>query len=108
MTINTNKTKMLVFNKGGRLKNINIKYNNSSIECVQKYTYLGVVFNASGSFTTSKHEIHNKGNKALFKLRKTFPKLQHHCIFLITLSDRYSCMALKFWDIFLPVNISTI
>jgi hypothetical protein len=49
---------MLVFNKGGRLKNINIKYNNSSIECVQKFTYLGVVFNASGSFTTSKHEIH--------------------------------------------------
>jgi hypothetical protein len=38
MTIN--KTKMSVFNKGGRLKNINIKYNNSSIKCVQKYTYL--------------------------------------------------------------------
>jgi hypothetical protein len=37
MTINTNKTKMLVFNKGGRLK-----YNNSSIECVQKYTYIYV------------------------------------------------------------------
>ena len=72
MTINTNKTKMLVFNKGGRLKNINIKYNNSSIECVQTYTYLGVGFNASGSFTTSKHEIHKKGNKALSKIRKTF------------------------------------
>ena len=40
MTINTNKTKMLVFNKGGRLKNINSKYNNSSIECVQKYTFV--------------------------------------------------------------------
>jgi hypothetical protein len=44
-----NKTASKVFNKGGRLKNINIKYNNSSIKCVQKYTYLGVVFNASGS-----------------------------------------------------------
>ena len=42
--------------------------------CAKVYicTYLGVVFNASGSFTTSKHEIHNKGNNALFKLRKTF------------------------------------
>jgi hypothetical protein len=39
---------------------------------VQKYTYLGVVFNTSGSYTISRHEIHNKGNKALFKLRKTF------------------------------------
>ena len=72
MTINTNKTKMLVFNKGGRLKNIKIKYNNSYIECVQRYTYLGVDFNASCSFATSKHEIHNKSNKVLFKLRKTF------------------------------------
>jgi hypothetical protein len=62
----------LLFNKGGRLKNINIKYNNSSIECVQTHTYLGVGFNASGSFTTSKHEIHNKGNKDLSKIRKTF------------------------------------
>jgi hypothetical protein len=42
--------------------------------CAKVYicTYLGVVFNASGSFTTSKHEIHNNGNKDLFKLRKTF------------------------------------
>ena len=63
---------MLVFNKGGRLKNIEIKYNNSYIECVQKHTYLCIDFNASCSFTTSKHEIHNKRNKALFKLRKTF------------------------------------
>jgi hypothetical protein len=39
---------------------------------VQKYTDLGVGFNTSGSFTTSKQEIHNKDNKALFKLRKTF------------------------------------
>ena len=45
MTINTNKTKMLVFNKGGRLKNINIKYNNSSIECVQTYTFVLVPLN---------------------------------------------------------------
>ena len=59
----------LVSNKGGRLKHINIKYNNSSFECVQKYAYIGVVFNTSGSFTTSKHEIHDKGNTALFKLR---------------------------------------
>ena len=72
MTINNKKTKILVFNKGGRLKNIKIKYHDSFIECVQKYTYLGVVFNASGIFTSAKNELHNKGIKALFKLRKTF------------------------------------
>ena len=42
--------------------------------CAKIYicTYLGVVFNTSGSFTTSKQEIHNKGNKDLSKIRKTF------------------------------------
>ena len=48
-------------NKGGRLKK---KILNTIIVLLN-----GVVFNASGSFTTSKHGIHKKGNKASFKLR---------------------------------------
>jgi hypothetical protein len=39
------------------------------IDVINKGKVIQFVFNASGSFTTSKHEIHNKGNKALFKLR---------------------------------------
>jgi hypothetical protein len=61
---------------GWRLKIINIKYNNSFIECVQKYTYLGVVFNTSGSFTTSKQEIHKKDNKARSPLTEVIPKFE--------------------------------
>ena len=50
MTIN--KTKMLVFNKGGRLKNINIKYNNSSIKCVQKYTFVLILVRSEEPLNT--------------------------------------------------------
>ena len=108
MTINTNKTKMLVFNKGGRLKNINIKYNNSSIECVQKYTFVLILVllqPLNMKFIIRAMKLYLNYEKPSGTM---LPKLQHYCIFLITLSDRYSCMALKFWDIFLPVNISTI
>ena len=72
MTVNTKKTKVLVFNKSGRLKNIKISLDNQYLDCVQHYTYLGVNFSASGSFLSAKKELYNKGFKALFKLRKTF------------------------------------
>ena len=72
MSINTKKTKVLVFTKSGRQKNLHIKYNEIDIENVKQYTYLGVVFTSSGSFGAAKTEIFKKGMKALFKFRKTF------------------------------------
>jgi hypothetical protein len=54
MSVNIKKTKVLVFNKAGRIKNIEIKFKEQNIECVQQYTYLGVVFAASGSFSAAK------------------------------------------------------
>ena len=72
MTLNTQKTKVLVFNKSGRLKNIKIKYEDEYLESVKQYTYLGINFMASGSFQNGKKELYNKGFKALFKLRKVF------------------------------------
>ena len=54
MSVNIKKTKVLVFNKAGRIKNIEIKFKEQNIACVQQYTYLGVVFAASGSFSAAK------------------------------------------------------
>lgn len=72
MTVNIKKTKVLVFNKSGRVQNIKIKLEDEDIESVKQYTYLGVNFMASGSFKNAKHELYNKGFKAFFKLRRTF------------------------------------
>lgn len=72
MHINCEKTKIVVFNKSGRLKKINITVNSTPLECVQKYTYLGTTFSASGTFCYAKENIYKKGMKALFKLRKSF------------------------------------
>jgi nitrite reductase/ring-hydroxylating ferredoxin subunit len=54
MSVNIKKTKVLVFNKAGRIKNIEIKFKEQNIACVQQYTYIGVVFAASGSFAAAK------------------------------------------------------
>ena len=44
LIVNTNKTKVMIFRKGGTLRrNLNFKYDNKDIEIVKKFTYLGVV-----------------------------------------------------------------
>ena len=51
LTVNTTKTKIMVFRKGGRLpNNLSFKYNDSNIEIVSKFKYLGIVFTSGGSF----------------------------------------------------------
>ena len=72
MSINTRKTKILLFSKNSRLKGPEIKYNNTIIENVKQYTYLGMVFSSSGCVNLARKEIYNKGMKALFKLKQLF------------------------------------
>ena len=72
MSINTKKTKVLLFSKNSRLKGPEIKYNNTIIENVKQYTYLGMVFSSSGCVNLARKEIYNKGMKALFKLKQLF------------------------------------
>lgn len=57
LTVNTNKTKIMVFRKGGRLPNdLDFIYNDVSIEIVSKFCCLGVILTSGGSsFETQKH-----------------------------------------------------
>ena len=48
MIVNTEKSKVLVFNKSGNLLKTNIMFKDTCIENVQTYTYQGLQFNASG------------------------------------------------------------
>ena len=71
LTVNTSKTKIMIFRKGGRLSNnLNFLYKNSEIEIVKKLCYLGVVFTAGGpSFETQK-TLSGQALKAIFTLNK--------------------------------------
>ena len=80
LTVNPTKTKVLIFNKAGRLIQNKFIYKEYILDCVQHYKYLGVYFSASGTFSFAQNELYKKGLKAFFKLQKDFlsmnPKLK--------------------------------
>jgi exonuclease III len=68
LTVNLSKTKVIVFNKGGKtFKNI-LLYNNTVVEVVRSYSYLGIIFNTSGSFNDAVQTLKDKGLKALYSV----------------------------------------
>ena len=71
LNVNITKTKVLIFNKGGRLlKNCIFHYGGFALEKVNQYCYLGITFTPSGNFKLAIETLKQKANKALFKLRK--------------------------------------
>jgi hypothetical protein len=72
LTVNIDKTKVLVFNKPGRLIKTTVNFNNKQIENVTNYKYLGIMFSASGSFVNAKKDLLQRGYKAMFKLTSLF------------------------------------
>ena len=70
LTVNTKKTKTLIFNANGRKVHIPLTYNGEHLECVNEYKYLGTLFTTSGSFTKSTEDLYNRGLKAFFKLKR--------------------------------------
>ena len=50
LAVNICKTKILFFNKTGKLLKDEFSFDNAPLECVQHYRYLGVFFSASGIF----------------------------------------------------------
>lgn len=75
MKVNIKKTKVIIFNKAGRLIRHKFFYKNSEIDCVSNYKYLGIFFTASGSFSVARNELYKKALKGYYKLRKDFLSL---------------------------------
>ena len=51
LTVNTDKTKVLIFRKGGNLpRNLSFSFQGSNIKIVNKFVYLGIIFFTGGSF----------------------------------------------------------
>ena len=71
LKINAQKTKVVIFRKGGaRLGNLNFNFHGVPLEIVKSFSYLGVVFSQSGSFGDVQNNLASKAQKAIFKLNK--------------------------------------
>lgn len=71
LKINVQKTKIIVFRKGGILpRNLQFSFNGEILEIVRSLSYLGVVFSSGGSFSKTEVTLAGKAQKAIFKLNK--------------------------------------
>lgn len=76
LTVNTTKTKVLIFSKGRRVEH-EFLLCDDKLEIVNEYKYLGVLFSRSGSFFKAKEYIAKQATKAMFVLLK---KARYHCL----------------------------
>ena len=71
LTVNINKTKVMVFRKGGALpRNLTFLYNGNELEIVRNFKYLGIIFTAGGSFSETQNTLSGQAQKAIFKMNK--------------------------------------
>ena len=70
MTINLDKTKVLIFNKKGHKLEDTFTMGDQNITCTDTYTYLGIDFHNSGKFNHAIETLCLKSVKALHKVYK--------------------------------------
>ena len=74
LTVNLNKTKIMVFSKKNiDKKTLNFYYGPTRIEIVESYKYLGVIFSWNGKFKESVSNLSDKARKAYFALKSKLP-----------------------------------
>ncbi len=71
LTVNQKKTKTLTFQKGGKMKKLNLLFNGNPLEDVSEYKYLGTLINRSGNFKLNNTFLKNKGLRASFSMIKS-------------------------------------
>ena len=75
LRININKTKIIIFNKGGHaFSRYKFYLNNVTISIVQQYCYLGIVFSSSGNFGPACKSLYDKALKAFHKFKQINPR----------------------------------
>ena len=72
LSVNTDKTKVVVFSKIRKHTNIKIRFEDHILETVNNYKYLGLEFHADGKFDYARNDLTERANKAMFKLLSAF------------------------------------
>ena len=70
LSINTDKTKCMIFNKTGRLVRRNFKIGSTIIDTVREYKYLGFLVTPSGEINSGLKDLRSRANRAIAQLRE--------------------------------------
>ena len=71
LTVNTDKTQCMIFNKTGRLIRRKFLLNGRQLELVRSYKYLGFIFTPSGEITTGLKDLKDRALKGFWKLKNS-------------------------------------
>ena len=96
ITVNTDKTVVMVFKQGNRVENIDMYYNGKRLHVVAKFTYLGVTLSSNGSFYQAQKSLADQGSWALFSLFTVFYKVELDITDKIKLFDSMICPILNY------------
>ena len=87
LTVNINKTKIIIFNKTGRLIKDNFILDGQEIDCITRYMYLGIIISASGKYGEARKILYNNALKGSFKLMKDLSGLNPSIHAIVHLFD---------------------
>ena len=74
LAVNLTKTKVIIFSKKAIEKDLHyFYYGPNSVEIVDSYKYLGIIFHFSGKFKASVSNLADKARKAFFALKAKLP-----------------------------------
>jgi hypothetical protein len=88
LSVNTAKTKILVFRKGGLINHTWI-YNNETLKQVDSFNYLGMCLNFNGKFNVTQKKLADQGQTVLFGLNCNFQKFEFNAETHCQLFDMY-------------------
>ena len=71
MKLNKKKTKVLIFQKQGKMPKVDIKFQGETLEQVAQYKYLGTIISRNGTFTLNTKYLKGKGLRARYLVTKT-------------------------------------
>ena len=70
MKVNVEKIKIVIFSNGRQPKNLSFTYDNSVIDIVQEFNYLGIYFSRNGTFKYCRKHLAEKATKAMYEVIK--------------------------------------
>ena len=90
LTLNVDKTKIMVFRNGGKIKdNERFFYNGRALETVDNFNYLGMLFNYNGKFNITQKHTADQGRKAFFAINNKLKKFQFNIESKCSVFDTY-------------------
>ena len=70
LEVNVNKTKIIIFCKRKSTENFEFRLQNTLIEIVDSFSYLGLMFKYNGNFRDARKKLANQAQKSLFSIYK--------------------------------------